>query len=193
MANIIESVKTWIEEIENDQYLNMSKVEISYITYATCRYIWYNEKTNMSEFFGEEYKNLNLAMSNIYSQVDKIKNYRKDDVENNIKYDSEKIKELRLKGYTAKEICVELGYPESKSKSLTSNKGWKEANIELKQKSQTENTDSVQKIQNDTEKTEQKLQTENTENIQKSTDSVQMGQNVTDLSQMNTDSGGFDF
>ena len=190
MANISDSVKQWLEDIENDQYCETTPVEMGCICYATFRYIWNNEKTNMAEFFGKEFAPLNRSMSNIYSQVDRIKNFKSSENNAKIKYDAEKIKELRLQGLSAKEICEKLGYPADKSKSLTSNKGWVEAAEILKNRESTENTDSVQKIQKNTESVRKSVQIEQTENVQKNTESVQKQTDNTDSVQK---FGGFNF
>lgn len=187
MANISDSVKNWMKEIENDEFCETSPVELGCICYATFRYIWDNEKTNMAEFFGEEYRSLNRSMANIYSQVDRIKNFRSNETNTNIKYDAEKIKELRLQGLSSKEICEKLGYPADKSRSLTSNRGWIEAGKILKDKVCTENTDSVQKsVKSDAET----VQTDRQNSVQKNTESVQKQTENTDSVQ---NFGGFNF
>lgn len=163
-------MKKWFDDIIDDPNQDLTEQDMAYITYAAVRYGLYQEKINIKEKFGRD---LNLAMPNIYGQIDNIKGFSEN---RNVKYDSEAIKELRLKGCTAKEVCAELGYPEDKARSITSNKGWIEAGKMLKnmdrpvQKSTesvqsknkiisikgTENTDSVQKYT-------EISQTENTE------------------------------
>ena len=187
MANISDSVKQWLEDIENDQYCETTPVEMGCICYDTFRYIWNNEKTNMADFFGKEFAPLNRSMSNIYSQVDRIKNFRSNETNTNIKYDAEKIKELRLQGLNSKEICEKLGYPADKSRSLTSNRGWIEAGKILKDRKCTENTEFVQKsVKSDAEI----VQTDRQNSVQKNTESVQKQTESTDSVQ---NSSGFDF
>lgn len=157
----------WFEDIENDPNLDFSTQEMAYIVYAASRYGFYQEKINIAEVFGKEFARLNIAMSNIYGQIDNIKNWDKSNGAN-VKYDAEAIKECRLKGMTAREICIELGYPLDKVKSLTSNKGWVEANKILKEEKIQKSTDSVQNrneqiIQKKTENTDLS-NTESTEN-----------------------------
>jgi len=168
-------MKKWIDDIVNDENLDdINEQKIAYILYAAVMYGFSGEKINIGAVFGKEFGVLNYAMSNIYGQIDNIKNYDPSDG-NNIKYDSETIKELRLKGYKAKEICIELGYPADKAKSLTSNKGWIEAGKILKEQKE-------KSVQNSTENTES-VQTKNTEKvvkIPKKTDSVQI---CTDMAQ----------
>ncbi len=114
----------WLKDIKEDQNLELSEQELAYIVYAAVKYGLEGEKLNLGEVFGKEFKYLNIAMPNIYGQIDNIQGY---DLGRRTKYDSEKIKELKLKGYTAVQICEELGYDKSKARSLTSNKGWREA------------------------------------------------------------------
>ena len=179
----------WFEDVKNDPNLDIDEQKLAYITYAATQYGFYQEKINIGEVFGKEFATLNYIMPNIYGQIDNMKNYDPSDG-GNIKYDAEAIKECRLKGMKAKEICKELGYPEDKSKSLTSNKGWVEANKILKEKEKS--------VQNDTESVQTGKnvisinKTENTESVQKCTDMEQ-----TEITE-NTDSvskkyGGFDF
>ena len=180
MANISDIVKEWIKEVEDDEFCNTTNVEIGCICYAIFRYIWNDEKTNMTEFFGEEYTHLNRNMSNIYKQIDRIKGFKNNETNTNVKYDAEKIKELRLQGLNTKEICEKLGYPVEKSRSLTSNKGWKEAGEILKNRKHTENTDSVQKNTDFVKSVPDSVHTDRQKSVQKDTDSVQKQTESTD-------------
>ena len=120
--------KAWFESIADDELLETSPQEMAYILYAAARYCYYDEKINMGEVFGNEFKSLNRDMPNIYTQIDKIANYGStfgNGKSGNQKYDSEKIEELARQGMTQKEICEELGYDVSKSRSLSSNAGYK--------------------------------------------------------------------
>ena len=177
MADKAIIMKDWIDKIVDDPYVETTPLELGCILYATCQYWWNEEMTNIGDVFGKEYASLNRSMANIYSQIDKMRNYRAEDAKAHTKYDSDQIKELRLQGHTAKEICQLLGYPESRARSLTSNKGWIEAGKELAQKSQI-----VQKsVQNCTESTDTDIQTDCTEICTdlytENTDSVQKSQN----------------
>ena len=137
----------------------------------------------MGEVFGKEFSALNFAMPNIYGQVDNIQSYP-EKMGAIIRYDSDAICKLRLKGMTSKEICIELGYPLEKARSITSNKGWIEAG-KILAKNKTENTKSVQKVQ----KCESDVCTESvqkinegvqnlTENVQKSDRNIESVQNL---------------
>lgn len=135
----------WLTSLETDSYIDLSEEEIAFIVLATVRYGLRDEKTNFEEKYGKEFKMLNMAMPNIYNQIDSIKHYDPTGKKISEKYDSEQIKELRLQGMSAKQICAELGYDINSSKSLTSNKGWKEAGeiTKKKQELQEENLSNV--------------------------------------------------
>ena len=142
-------MKSWIDEVREDPNLEVSEQGIAYIIYAAVHYGHTGEKINIGEVFGNEFKSLNMVMPGIYVQMNKIANY---DPSNggNVKYDAEAIKELRLQGFKAREICQKLGYPEDKANNLTTNKGWKEAGQILKEKKNSvqNNPESVQKENN---------------------------------------------
>lgn len=123
-ATIMES---WVENIMDDPYVETSPVEMGCILYAAVRYWFTGEKDDLGELCGEEYRGLNRSMPNLYSQIDKMKNYSGNVKQGSIKYDHERIKALRLAGKSGREICEILGYPVDKAKSLTTTKGWKEA------------------------------------------------------------------
>lgn len=170
MADKVTVMKKWIDDIRNDENLaGVTEQELAYIIYAAVMYGLEDEKINISGLFGAEFKHLNWAMSNIWGQIDNIQGYNKNQGDINIKYDKEAIKNLRLEGYTAKQICEKLNYPLEKARSITSNKGWIEAGEILRKKTESvQNSDyyeeeSVQKIQ--------KIQTESTDSVQKNTDS----------------------
>jgi hypothetical protein len=112
--------KDWYEGIVNNEYVETTEQEMAYILYAAMRYCFYDETTDLGEVFGKEFKGLNRDMSNIYTQIDKIKNWSEDLGKKNQKYDDPRIEELAAEGLTQKEICLELGYDPSKSKSLSS-------------------------------------------------------------------------
>ena len=181
----------WFEDVENDPNFELNKQEMAYITYAASQYGFYQEKINLGEVFGKEFARLNFIMPNIYGQIDNIKNYDPSDG-GNIKYDAEAIKECRLKGMTAKEICKELGYPEDKSKSLTSNKGWIEAGKILKEKSVQSKTESTESVQ----KEKKVVSIKNTESVQKDMDMEQIcinTENTEKAESVSKYAGGFDF
>jgi len=176
MADKAIIMKDWIDKIIDDPYVETSPLEVGCILYAACQYWWTGQMTNIGEVFGNEYTSLNRSMANIYGQIDRVSNFKKEESQANIKYDAEQIRDLRLEGHTAKEICEILGYPVEKAKSLSSNKGWIEASKILKQKN-TENTESVQICtENIIQKKEKSVQ-----KVQKNTDSVQKIQKDKDL------------
>ena len=132
MADKMTVMKKWIDDIRKDDNLEVTEQELAYIMYAAITFGLEGEKVNIGEVFGKEFKHLNFAMSNIYGQIENIQNYGEEMKASVLKYDADKIYELRLEGYTAKEICRELGYGEDKANNITSNKGWKLAGEELR-------------------------------------------------------------
>lgn len=185
MADKMTFMGKWLDDIVNDPNLiGLDNQQLAYITYATVQYGLTGNKINMGEVFGKEFSALNFAMPNIYGQVDNIQSYP-EKMGAMIRYDSDAICKLRLKGMTSKEICIELGYPLEKARSITSNKGWIEAG-KILAKNKTENTKSVQKVQ----KCESDVCTESvqkvnegvqnlTENVQKSDRNTESVQNLT--------------
>ena len=149
-------MKKWIDGIRNDENLEVTEQELAYIIYAIVSFGLDGEKINIGEVFGKEFKHLNFAMSNIYTQVESIQNYGEEKKASTLKYDSDRIYELRLEGYTAKEICAMEGYGEDKANNITSNKGWKLAGAELKARGVQKSGKSVQ---NNTEVTQNIEQT----------------------------------
>lgn len=145
MADVtkVPILREWVDELQGDELTALDEKEMAYVLYGLVTYGLTGEKTDMS-IFGNEYKSLNRSISGYYGQIDRVINFGEKMNSGRAKYDNEKIKELRLKGYTAKQICIELGYGEDKAKSITTTKGWIEAGQILKQ-TKTENTDSVQK------------------------------------------------
>lgn len=141
-------LKEWYEELINDEFAPLTAEEFSYILYAATMYSWNGEKTNFEETFGR--KDLNRMMAPYYAQIDKIVNYRdKSKVvkEGNQSYDDEAIKALAAQGVTQRKICQTLGYDETKSRSLSSNRGYKEGrklyleNMELNGRQEVRKTD----------------------------------------------------
>lgn len=118
-------MRDWYESIMNDEYIETTEQEMSYILYAAMQYCFTGEKINLGEVFGNEFRGLNRSMPNIYSQIDKIMSYNEKQGKKNQKYDNDAIEALAAQGYSQKEICRELGYDESKSRSLSSNAGYK--------------------------------------------------------------------
>lgn len=133
MADKMTVMKKWIEDIRADENLDMTEQEIAYVVYAAVNYGLTGDKINHGELFGKEFKHLNYAMPNIYGQIDNIQNYGEEKKASILKYDSDAIYALRMQGYTAKEICIELGYPTEKANNITSNKGWVRAGQDLKE------------------------------------------------------------
>lgn len=168
MADTFKFQKDWYEAIINDKYVKTSPQEMAYILYAAMQYAFNDgSPIDLGEIFGIEFGGLNRSMANIYSQMDKIKNYEKNKGEST--YDDEAIYKLRMEGKTGKEICKILNIPLDKEKSLSSNKGWVKAREEMKAKKKnteicTDNTDSVK---------ENTIQ--NTESVQNNIESVQNG------------------
>ena len=157
-ADKMTIMKKWIDGIRNDENLEVTEQELAYIIYAMVSFGLDGEKINIGEVFGKEFKHLNFAMSNIYTQVESIQNYGEEKKASVLKYDSDRIYELRLQGYTSKEICVMEGYGEDKANNITSNKGWKLAGEELKkrgvQKSGKSGNSVQNLVQNDTDATQ---------------------------------------
>ena len=147
MADKMTVMRKWLDDIEADENVTLTDNDRAYIAYAILRYGLYGEKTNIGEVFGKEHSTLNLAMPNIYGQIDNIQNYNPN---RSAKYDPEEIKRLRLEGYTSPQICDVLGIPRSKAKSITTNKGWKDAGEILKKN----NGGNIEGITPVTEKTD---------------------------------------
>ena len=146
--------RDWYENIINDKFVPTTEQEIAYLLYAAMKYSFYDEQVDLGEVFGKEFANLNRSMTSIYGQIDKIKNYKEEKKASVLKYDADRIYELRLEGYTAKEICIMEGYGEDKANNITSNKGWKLAGEELKKRKVQKSGNSVKSIQNNTDSME---------------------------------------
>ena len=143
MADGVTLMSKWFEDIKDDPNLKITDQDIAYMIFAAAQYGFYGVKVDLGETFGPEFRGLNMCMPNIYGQIDRIKGY--DPRDGKLKYDNERIKELRLEGKTAKEICEILGYPAEKAKSLTTTKGWLEAKklLDSNAEGSTDSTDSV--------------------------------------------------
>ena len=148
MADKMTVMKKWIDGIRNDENLEVTEQEMAYIMYAMITFGLDGEKVNIGDVFGKEFKHLNFAMSNIYGQIENIQNYGEEMKASVLKYDADKIYELRMAGMTAKEICIELGYGEEKANNITSNKGWKLAGVELKKSGVQKSGKSGNSVQN---------------------------------------------
>ena len=130
--NEIIFVEKWYEDLINDEFSPLSAEEIAYIIYAAAVYEWTGEKTNFAETFDRG--DLNRVMAGFYPQIDSIRNYK---VNMNVSptggkqaYDNDAIKQLAAQGLSQKEICRRLGYDEAKSRSLSSNRGYREGREE---------------------------------------------------------------
>lgn len=145
-ADKMTIMKKWIDGIRNDENLEVTEQELAYIIYAMVSFGLDGDKVNIGEVFGKEFKHLNFAMSNIYTQVESIQNYGEEKKASVLKYDADRIYELRLEGYTAKEICAMEGYGEDKANNITSNKGWKLAGEELKKRRVQKSGNSVKSV-----------------------------------------------
>lgn len=147
MADKVTFQKQWLEAIINDDNLDLSEQELAYIVYAAIKYGLYGEKMNIGKVFGNEFKMLNLTLPNIYSQIDNIANYKERKSEKNTKYDSEAIYELRMKGFTGKQICEALGYSVEVERNLSTTPGWVRARNDMKDlkiDNTDKNTDGIQ-------------------------------------------------
>ena len=145
MAEKMIFQKDWYEAIQNDPYVETNEQEMAYILYAAMIYCFERKCIDIGEVFGKEFKGLNRSMPNIYSQIDRIKIWSDNMNEGKRKYDAERLKELRLEGKTAREICMIEGYDIDKANNLTSNKGWIEAGKILKEQKSRNLEKSVQK------------------------------------------------
>lgn len=151
MRTKLTFMKQWYDALAEDQNLDLTEQDLAYILYAAARYAFADEKINIGEVFGKEFKGLNIAMPNIYSQMDNIKEFGERNKGVNQRYDNEKVKELAALGYTQKEVCLELGYDVDKSKSLSSNKGWKEGRALFEQGGSRIEDSSVIKLSKNSE------------------------------------------
>lgn len=128
MANNIVFLEKWKNELMEDEFSPLNEEEVAYIIYAAAIYCWTGEKTNFEEVFDRV--DLNRVMAPYYTQIDNIANYKVSMGVNPARgkqaYDSEAIRELAAQGLSQKEICKRLGYDESKSRSLSSNRGYRE-------------------------------------------------------------------
>ena len=153
MANKIIFLPKWYDELINDKYEPFTAEEISYILYGCMQYCWFGEKIDFGEVFGRS--DLNRIMGGYYRQIDDVSSYQENLGKNNIaqgnqSYDNDAIKELAAAGYTQKEICEELGYDVSKSRSLSSNKGYREGRqifLELPKKQQQSSASRMKKLE----------------------------------------------
>ena len=123
MADKMIFQRKWYDAIKNDEYIETTDQEMAYILYAAMIYSFEGERIDIGEVFGAEFKGLNRSMPNIYSQIDNIKDWSDKMSDAKRKYDPERIKELRLQGYKAREICEIEGYDVSKANNITSNRG----------------------------------------------------------------------
>lgn len=127
MANNIVFLEQWKDSLINDEFAPLSEQEVAYMVYAAAIYCWTGEKTDFKEVFDRP--DLNRVMAPYYSQIDNIVNYKdnmKKVVEGKQTFDNEAIKELAAQGISQKEICRRLGYDEARSRSLSSNRGYRE-------------------------------------------------------------------
>lgn len=137
MGSKLTFMKNWYDAIIEDEYVETSPQEMAYILYAAANYAFFGERIDIGKIFGENFKGLNRSMPTIYSQIDNIKEFGERNQGKNQKYDNDKVRELAAMGLTQKDICKELGYDVDKSKSLSSNKGYKEG-VALYKKSLSE-------------------------------------------------------
>lgn len=173
MADKMIFQRKWYDAIKNDEYIETTDQEMAYILYAAMIYSFEGERIDIGEVFGAEFKGLNRSMPNIYSQIDNIKDWSDKMSDAKRKYDPERIKELRLQGYTARQICEIEHYGADKANNITSNRGWKEAGEILNKQKKPENPKPLEKsVQNNPE---------NPESVQKNTDLENSGKNLENL------------
>lgn len=146
-------MKKWYDDIRNDENLEITNQEMAYILFASAIYAFEGEKINIGDVFGKEFKGLNMAMPNIYGQIDNINDYNTLQSENNIKYDDDAIYKLAMTGMKGTKVWAQLGYNKDKVASLYTNKGWIKAQKELKSKQESslenlENLDSEENLEN---------------------------------------------
>ena len=147
MANNIVFLEQWKDELMGDEFAPLNEEEIAYLIYAAAIYCWSGEKTDFKEAFDRP--DLTRVMASYYTQIDNIRNYKdnmKKVVEGKQNFDSEAVKQLAAQGVSQKEICRRLGYDEARSRSLSSNRGYREgralfmANIKLESQNESELT-----------------------------------------------------
>ena len=160
MANNIVFLEKWYEDLINDEFSPLSAEEVAYVLYAAAMYEWTGEKTNFAEVFNRG--DLNRVMAVYYPQIDSIKNYKTNmkvnPVEGKQAYDNEAIKQLAAQGISQKEICRQLGYDESRSRSLSTNRGYREGReLYLKKGSMESESQSESKKVRNSDKLTQKV------------------------------------
>lgn len=127
MASNIVFLEQWKDELMNDEFAPLTEQEVAYLVYAAAIYCWRGEKTDFEAVFNRP--DLNRVMASYYFQIDNIVNYKdnmKKVTEGKQTFDNEAIKELAAQGISQKEICRRLGYDEARSRSLSSNRGYRE-------------------------------------------------------------------
>ena len=127
MASNIVFLEQWKDELMNDEFAPLTEQEVAYLVYAAAIYCWSGEKTDFEAVFNRP--DLNRVMASYYFQIDNIVNYKdnmKKVTEGKQTFDNEAIKELAAQGISQKEICRRLGYDEARSRSLSSNRGYRE-------------------------------------------------------------------
>ena len=156
MANNIVFLEQWKNELMNDEFAPLTEEEIAYMVYAAAIYCWTGEKTDFQVAFNRP--DLTRVMAPYYAQIDNICNYKdnmKKVVDGKQNFDNDAIKELAAQGISQKEICRRLGYDEARSRSLSSNRGYREgralflAGVELE--SQSESKKKSELTQNELE------------------------------------------
>lgn len=115
----------WIKSLQEDKNLggSINAEGIACILYGLYQYNLTGERPDLGTIFGGNYRILNFAMPNLYTQIDKMKGINKG--QKTSKYDNDAIQELAALGFGPKDICEKLGIDPSKAKSLASNKGYK--------------------------------------------------------------------
>lgn len=143
--------KEWFEDLKNN---GGTPEQIAAILYGAAMYNYYGEKINLGGTFGSEYSALGLTAGGIYSQMDKIAEYK--GTNEKMKFNPEQIKKMRLKGMTQREIAEAVGA--TNYKSISSNKGWIEAGEELKRRKEDVSVQkSTENVQNVTEKVQKNV------------------------------------
>lgn len=131
MANGFFSEEWYKELTDKNNFLNLTEEEVCLVIAAVCIYGIAGMRLDLSNFNAGSDK-LNGIANGYYGQVDRILNRKVSG--KNKKYDDEAIEKLAREGKSQTEICKALGYDVSKSKSLSSNKGYKKGRRDFLEK-----------------------------------------------------------
>ena len=126
-------MEDWISALEDEKRIggSLSPECVAYILYGAYKYGVSGKPVDLGGVFGDQYGVLNLFLSGLYPQIDKMQNFSKGEHKGG-KYNNDAIFELARQGKGPKAICEELGYDPASAKSIASNKGYKEGRILFK-------------------------------------------------------------